>query len=87
MFSNTLGFLSSSNNSDQVSHPYKTTGKIITLYISISLQFSKVPVLTEVCQYNFRKFYSTPCVMLFDLYMVSMMTINERSKHVGNVIF
>jgi len=28
MFSNTLSFLSSLNVSDQVSHPYKTTGKI-----------------------------------------------------------
>jgi hypothetical protein len=35
IFSNTLSFLSSSNVSDQVSHPYKTTGKIIVLYILI----------------------------------------------------
>jgi len=33
MFSNTLSFLSYRNVSDQVSHPYKTTGKIIVLYI------------------------------------------------------
>jgi len=33
IFSNTLSFLSSLNVSDQVSHPYKTTGKIIVLYI------------------------------------------------------
>jgi len=33
MFSNTLSFLSSRNVTDQVSHPYKTTGKIIFLYI------------------------------------------------------
>ena len=32
MFSNTLSFLPSSNVTDQVSHPYKTTGKIIVLY-------------------------------------------------------
>ena len=31
MFSNTLSFLSSRNVSDQASHPYKTTGKIIVL--------------------------------------------------------
>ena len=37
MFSNTLSFRSSRNVSDQVSHPYKTTGKIIVLYISWSL--------------------------------------------------
>ena len=35
MFSNTLTILSSRNVSDQVSHPYKTTGKIIVLYILI----------------------------------------------------
>ena len=35
IFSNTLSFLSSRNVSDQVSHPYKTTGKIIVLYILI----------------------------------------------------
>jgi len=29
LFSNTLSFLSSRNVNDQVSHPYKTTGKII----------------------------------------------------------
>jgi len=34
-FSNTLSFLSFRNVSDQVSHPYKTTGKIIFLYILI----------------------------------------------------
>jgi len=35
MFSNTLSFLSYLNVSDQVSHPYKTTGKIIVPYILI----------------------------------------------------
>jgi len=35
MFSNNLNFLSSRNVSDQVSHTYKTTGKIIFLYILI----------------------------------------------------
>jgi len=35
MFLNTLSFLSSRNISDQVSQPYKTTGKIIVLYILI----------------------------------------------------
>jgi len=35
MFENTLSFLSSRNVNDQVSHPYKTTGKIIVLYILI----------------------------------------------------
>jgi len=35
LFSNTLSLRSSLNVSDQVSHPYKTTGKIIILYIRI----------------------------------------------------
>ena len=35
MFSNTLSFPPSLNINDQVSHPYKTTGKIIVLYIFI----------------------------------------------------
>ena len=35
MFSNTLSFHSSLNISDQVSHPYKTTSKIIVLYTLI----------------------------------------------------
>ena len=38
MFSNTFGFLSSRNVSDQVSHPYKTTWKLY-FYISWSLNF------------------------------------------------
>ena len=37
MFSNTLTFLSSHNVNYQVPHPYKTTRKIIVLYISWSL--------------------------------------------------
>ena len=35
LFSNTISLHSSLNVSDQVSHPYKTTGKIIILYILI----------------------------------------------------
>ena len=38
LFSNTLGLCSLLNVSDQVSHPYKTTGRIIVLY---SLIFRK----------------------------------------------
>jgi len=37
MFSNTLSLLSSRNVNDQVSHPFKTTGKIIVLYIYLDL--------------------------------------------------
>jgi hypothetical protein len=35
MFSNTLNLYSSLNVRDQVSHPYRTTGKIIVVYILI----------------------------------------------------
>jgi len=35
LFSNTFSLYSSLNVRDQVSHPYKTTGKIIVLYIFI----------------------------------------------------
>jgi hypothetical protein len=35
LFSNTLSLCSSLNVRDQVSHPYRTTGKIIVLYIQI----------------------------------------------------
>jgi len=41
MFSNTLSFLSFRNVSDQVSHPYKTRGKIIVLYFDIYSAFVK----------------------------------------------
>ncbi|PNF19236.1 hypothetical protein B7P43_G08216 [Cryptotermes secundus] len=33
LFSNTLSLCSSLNSRDQVSHPYRTTGKIIVLHI------------------------------------------------------
>jgi hypothetical protein len=46
MFSNTLSLLSSRNVSDQVSHPYKTTGKIADIacikLISKNQQLSKL---------------------------------------------
>ena len=45
LFSNTLSLRSSLSVSDQVSHPYKTTGKILVLYISIFLFCFCYPVL------------------------------------------
>jgi hypothetical protein len=41
LFSNSLNLCSSLNVKDQVSHPYRTTGKIIVLYISIFKFFSE----------------------------------------------
>jgi hypothetical protein len=39
LFSNTLSLCSSLNIRDQVLHPYRTTGKIIVLYILIFMLF------------------------------------------------
>jgi hypothetical protein len=39
LFSYTLSALSSLNINDQVSHPYKTTSKIIVLYILINFVY------------------------------------------------
>jgi hypothetical protein len=46
LFSNMLSLFSSLNVKDQVSHPYRTTGKIILLYILI-LTFSTADKKTE----------------------------------------
>jgi len=45
MYSNTLSFLSSRNVSNQVSHPYKTTGKIIVLGMVSALWRRKILLL------------------------------------------
>jgi hypothetical protein len=45
LFSNTLILRSSLNVSNQVSHPYKTTGKIIDLYILIFNEVYMYPTL------------------------------------------
>ena len=42
LFSNTLSLCSSLNVSDQVSHPYKTTGKIIVLYVRYTITAKSV---------------------------------------------
>jgi len=41
MFSNTNTFLSSRSVNDQVSHPHKTTSKIIVLFIHVSYTVDK----------------------------------------------
>jgi fucose permease len=41
LFSNTLSLFSYFNMRDQVSHPYKTTGKITVLYI-LMFKFSEI---------------------------------------------
>jgi hypothetical protein len=65
-FSNTLSLLSSVV-SDQVSHPYKTTGKIAVLYIQVRgtcLCFVTMPVFTvRSCQHLAQppSWRTTPC--------------------------
>jgi len=51
LFSNTLSLRSSLNVSDQVSHPYKTTGKIIVQYILI-FKFCSLPYTSEIIVRN-----------------------------------
>jgi len=45
IFSNTLRFLSSLNVSDQFSHTYKTTGKIIVLYNNNNNNYNKAVIV------------------------------------------
>ena len=54
LFSNTLSLCSSLNISDQVSHPYKTTGKIIILY-NLIFKFSIANWKTKDSAPNDRK--------------------------------
>ena len=60
IFSNTFSFLSSRNASDQVSHPYKITGKIMFLYISWSLNFLIATWKTKGSAPNDSKHFLTP---------------------------
>jgi len=63
LFSNILSLRSSLNVSDQVSHPYKTTGEIIVLYIlisviSVALYSTLLPTLLSPL--NLQKFCISP---------------------------
>jgi hypothetical protein len=68
MFSNSLSFLSSCNDSDQVSHPYKKTNKIIVLYISVTIinailmQLNYLFCLSYICRIRSHSFALPPCL-------------------------
>src|SRR5215471_18764029 len=58
LFSNTLSLCSSLNVSDQASHPYKTTGRIIVLYIWIFKFYRYVSTNAKFIEY-FHRYVST----------------------------
>jgi hypothetical protein len=62
LFSNILSICSSFNARDQVSHPYRTTGKIILLYILPLVRYSKLRAdkLQTKLEFSSTKFYDYP---------------------------
>ena len=74
MFSNTLSFLSSRNVSDQVSHPHKTTGKIIV--VLYECETWSLTLREEIFTLRFWFNYS-----VFDMFRTSKSSSSERLVH------
>ena len=72
---NTLSFFSSRNVNDQVSHPYKTTGEIIVLYIIETVSIMPDTVDTAIWAVNDKWRYHPKHVEQFvdtnELYIVA----------------
>jgi hypothetical protein len=61
LFSNTLSLCSSLSVRDQVSHPYRTTGKVIVLYTLIFHIIITICKISSFVEYSNKKY----CVMMF----------------------
>ena len=73
LFSNTLSLRSSLILSDHVSHPYKTTGKIIVLYILLCIFLDSKLEDNRFCSEG----YQTMCG--FNLLLISLWKLNVKT--------
>ena len=71
MFSNTLSFLSCRNVSDQVSHPYKTTGKTLDALISQIYFEIKLYMFRTVNTAHHQEFFTVHTAMVYVIQLVS----------------
>jgi hypothetical protein len=79
LLSNTLSLRCSLNISDQASHPYKTTGKIIFLYILIYIMFTAkyIPLRNPSWTVNLLNVGKNVYVFKFILPILRILTLSE----------